>query len=271
MTFSPTISATLLVNISQPGVCEKTGGLPIVSSKLDICSAYSETLASLPLFLPLDDTDANILERSNIFGVAVRLAFHDAGEFDQNSYDEFGPDGCLSFSGENAGLIESDGIVSTFIEPLWQNVCDRITRADFWVMFAKIVLELADPTKTLSIPFHYGRIDALTCDNGAGRLPGAQQGFDELNRVFVNQMGLDVHSAVTLLGAHTLGHVHPQFSGYGRVIELENYTTNSWDPTPHLFDNQYYQMLKRVSYILYTDAKCCCNIPLSIYLFIYLS
>eukprot|EP00604_Paraphysomonas_vestita_P001143 CAMPEP_0174819978 /NCGR_PEP_ID=MMETSP1107-20130205/3510_1 /TAXON_ID=36770 /ORGANISM="Paraphysomonas vestita, Strain GFlagA" /LENGTH=618 /DNA_ID=CAMNT_0016034441 /DNA_START=429 /DNA_END=2285 /DNA_ORIENTATION=+ len=185
------------------------------------------------------------MRRSQLYGAAVRLAFHDAGEYDQNWVDELGSDGCLSNFTDNAGLIEPNGIVYTIIESFWQDVCDKISRADFWVLFAKIVIEEADPTHKISIPFHYGRIDATTCDMGAGRLPGAQFGIDVFQRVFVSQMGLTLHDAITLLGAHTLGHVHPQFSGYGRTTQLNNITTNSWDPTPAIFDNEYYKMLRR--------------------------
>lgn len=231
-----------------PGNCSLTGGISVTKpTKQNICQVYSITLNSFQSYI----SNLNLMEKSQLYGAAVRLAFHDAGKYDQFWIDEFGPDGCLSKFPENAGLIEPDGIVNTIIESMWQNVCDKISRADFWVLFAKLVIEEADPTHKISIPFHYGRIDAQTCDGGAFRLPGGQLGIDEFQRVFVFQMGLTLHDAITLLGAHTLGHVHPQFSGYGRVTNLNNITANSWDPTPYAFDNQYYKMLQRVSLLFY--------------------
>jgi hypothetical protein len=229
-------------DITIGGVCLKRSQ-NLNPTKSGICGAYADTMTNfLSYITPLDDAN-----RSKLYGAVVRLAFHDAGEYDQNWFDELGPDGCLSNYTDNAGLIERDGIVNTVVESMWQDVCDKISRADFWVMLAKIVIEESEPTHSISIPFQYGRIDAVSCDFGAGALPGAQRGIDEFQRVFVNQMGLTLHDAITLLGAHTLGHVHPHISGYGKDSALDNITTNAWDPTPHQFDNQYYQMLQRVS------------------------
>jgi hypothetical protein len=49
---------------------------------------------------------------------------------------------------------------------------------------------------------------------------------------------------VTLLGAHTLGHVHVAFSGYGfanaTTTTAANILTNAWDNTPSVFDNNYF-------------------------------
>jgi hypothetical protein len=53
-----------------------------------------------------------------------------------------------------------------------------------------------------------------------------------------------VCSVVTLLGAHTLGHVHVDFSGYGfanvTTTTAANILTNAWDNTPSVFDNNYF-------------------------------
>jgi hypothetical protein len=35
----------------------------------------------------------------------------------------------------------------------------------------------------------------MECEAGNGRLPDAQKGFDEVERVFVHQMGLTMHDA----------------------------------------------------------------------------
>ena len=155
---------------------------------------------------------------ANILGNAARLAFHDAGEVDITTTDKFGSDGCLSDSGPNSGLKEVNTIAMTIIEPLWQKYCDKISRADFWVLFAKIALESGlpevgrfdkfvaltlalppallpgeNPNPYLNLPFQYGRIDAVgNCNAGAGRLPEHQPGLGEFQRVYQRNMGLTV-------------------------------------------------------------------------------
>ena len=152
---------------------------------------------------------------ANILGNAARLAFHDAGEVDIRTTDKFGSDGCLSDSEPNSGLKEVNTIAMTIIEPLWQKYCDKISRADFWVLFAKIALESGlpggrfdkfvalfvppviepgqNPNPFLNLPFQYGRIDAVgNCDGGKNRLPGHQAGLSEFQRVYVDDMGMTV-------------------------------------------------------------------------------
>jgi hypothetical protein len=64
------------------------------------------------------------------------------------------------------------------------------------------------------------------------------------------------------MGAHSIGHVHVQNSGYGvQPDSSTNNLVNSWDPTPNVFDNEYYRGLLGVVSPLYP----------SIYLSIYLS
>ena len=46
---------------------------------------------------------------------------------------------------------------------------------------------------------------------------------------------------MTLLGAHTVGHVHVDSSGYGMVDPTaDQVLLNAWDDTPANFDNRYY-------------------------------
>ena len=105
-----------------------------------------------------------------------------------------GPDGCLSNDPGNGGLVEANVIVNTVLEPIWQSVCDQISRADFWVLFGKIVLEKA-ASAPISINYQFGRKDNIHCNAGAGRLPGGQGNITELERVFVKQMGLTLNTA----------------------------------------------------------------------------
>ena len=52
---------------------------------------------------------------------------------------------------------------------------------------------------------------------------------------------------VVLSGAHSVGHVHTQFSGFGHEDPLndleQDSTTNAWDESPWVFDSLYYDSL----------------------------
>jgi catalase (peroxidase I) len=168
------------------GACQKTAVRP--STATNICSIYKSIKTSF------DAATSDKSALSSIYGVAVRLAFHDAGEVDLNSVDSNGPDGCLAQVGDSSGLLETTSLVTTLIEPMWQQYCDKMSRADFWVLFAKLSLEKSS-AYNMSIPFHFGRVDNAVCDTGAGRLPAAGLGLDEFKRVFVNQMGLTLSDA----------------------------------------------------------------------------
>jgi hypothetical protein len=131
-----------------------------------------------------------------LFGKAVRLSFHDAGEIDLKiDSDKLGPDGCLSSDRQNSGLVEPETLVTTLFEPIWQTVCDKISRADYWALLGKITLEKADPTQTLRVPYQFGRKDNQQCEDGIGRLPSAQGGVSLVKSLFQTRMGLDMHDA----------------------------------------------------------------------------
>ena len=106
-----------------------------------------------------------------------------------------GPDGCLSNSGANAGLVESDSPVLTIMEPIWQRYCDKISRADFWTLFAKLVVEYTAKPSVVTINYQYGRKDSTNCNAGSGRLPDAQGGLNTIRKVFVTHMGLTMSDA----------------------------------------------------------------------------
>jgi len=233
------------------GFCAKMAGNPFVPSAAKTCSAYKSVLSDFNALMAINSADAFTL--SDILGQAVRIAFHDAGEIDIRATDAMGPDGCLSPSSDNAGLIESGtSKILTVLEPIWQKYCDQISRADFWFLFAKLSVEFAaGGPGNINIPYYWGRIDKIpgSCSPPVTtRLPNAQLGLGMLNTVFVSQMGMTLIDAVTLLGAHTLGHVHTTNSGYGApgINPTANAAINSWDGTPTIFDNRYYNRLLNI-------------------------
>jgi hypothetical protein len=149
----------------------------------------------------------NALALSSIYGQAIRLAFHDAGEVDlTDPSDQLGSDGCLSADPGNKGIIESTSYVYTLIEPLWQDNCDYLTRADFWALIGKLASEISAkpvdiinlPGEYITIPYQYGRKDNKQCNLGGPgepkhRLPSGQEGFHGYNgfeAVFLQRMGL---------------------------------------------------------------------------------
>eukprot|EP01034_Spumella_vulgaris_P021392 gene21392-27422_t len=189
---------------------------------------------------------------------SLRAVFHDAGEIDLTQPDDtMGPDGCLSDGTDSKGLIEFTSPVFTEIERLWLKWCDKISRADFWVLFAKLVVQFADPSGTFPLDFEFGRVDSHSCNAGAGRLPLANFGEEELERVFVRQMGLSLDDGVVLMGAHTVGHVSIANSGYGFAGNTASGLLNAWDDTPATFDNKYFANLMGRNWknVLATDGE----------------
>jgi catalase (peroxidase I) len=144
--------------------------------------------------------------------------------------------------------------VDSLFEPIFQKYCDSISRADFWALLGWLSINLSS-SGAIPISFQYGRKDAVTCSVPRTRLPDAQLGRGAINQVFIAQMGLTLTDAVTLIGAHTIGHVHPAASGYGTaatpttVTTTADLQTNAWDTTPQTFDNRYFRGL--ISTVLY--------------------
>ena len=189
--------------------CKKTNGAPLTT---DASKVFNATVYIEQEFLNLYPKDE--IGIGKIVGLAVRLPFHDAAEFDQNTNDKFGPDGCLSTSPDNSGMVEADSIVNNLFEPIWQKYCDQISRGDFWALIAAIAMENADPTKVLKIPRKWGRVDAIECDIQK-RLPDPIEGSKDTKRVFVDQMGLTMDDAGILINIFDfLNDTHPSFVNF---------------------------------------------------------
>ena len=241
----PTSSST------QTSLCKITNYSSITPTKEGICAAYKNVLSSFTALLPAAGASiAGDFTRSNILAKAVRLAFHDAGEMDVRTSDLLGPDGCLSNDADNAGLLVGT-IVDQLFEPIFQQNCNLISRADYWALLGWLAVNIASGSAA-SIKYQYGRKDAVTCPLPATRLPSAQMGGNGVGQYFQSQLGLTLTDAVTLMGAHTLGRVHREFSGYGiaatptTVTTAAELQTNAWDTTPQTFDNNYYTSMVRV-------------------------
>jgi hypothetical protein len=245
--------------VTRSSSCSKNSFKAGTTTKGSICSAYRTTRE---LFAGL--IASAVTPKSVIFGSVIRLAFHDAGKVDMTKpNDKLGPDGCLSNDGSSDGLTEPNCITQLYLEPMYQLVCDRISRADFWILLSKLVLEQAI-SPPMAVSYEFGRRDNVQCEAGGGRLPSAEGDLSEFRRVFVTQMGLSMADAgkllplllrlvcgisslthsctVTLLGAHSLGHTHIATSTYGfrKANTTDPDLLNAWDNTPAALDNDYY-------------------------------
>jgi hypothetical protein len=177
--------------ITSRPFCKKIRGEIAQATRNNICTVYTDLSADFATLIK----GKNVSFLSDLYAGAVRLAFHDAGEISIRVGDFMGPDGCLSTDPHSAGLVEASSIVAIILEPLWQRYCDKVSRADFWVLFAKFSIEAADPTHTISIPYYYGRLDNVYCESGYGRLPDGEDGLTGIQKVFVGQMGLTMDDA----------------------------------------------------------------------------
>ncbi len=190
------------------------------------------------------DPNAATLKVGRFVGGIVRLAFHDAVEYDPAL--GLRADGCVDVArAGNRGLLR----VVTALDPLWLPYCSVMSRADFWHYAAKVAIETACPyvpeiaaalfapvtLGTLSgyaIPFRAGRLDRRACAATAA-LPNAEGGVAELQVSMMDRLGLGVEQLVALLGAHTLGGASAENSGYN----------GTWTDRPDLFTTEYYKNL----------------------------
>lgn len=162
-------------------------------SAAGLCNAYAgikTQFLSVVQSLRSQNTDASKRQLASMFGKAVRMTFHDAVDLDLSKPDLMGADGCIGDAHGSAGLIEPNSPMFTVYEPMYQSFCDKINRADFFVLIGKLVIEEAEPTKTIKLSFQYGRRETSDCSAGIGRDPDAQKGVHAIKQSFVDQMGL---------------------------------------------------------------------------------
>ena len=188
--------------------------------------------------------NALINRKANACPIAIRLAWHASGTY-QQSDNTGGSDGAtMRFSPESTDDADAGlGIVRDLLLPI-KKAHPEISYADLWVLAGHVAIEFVGGP---SVPFRLGRTDAN--DNSVcpanGRLPDAAQGAQHLRDVF-HRMGFNDKEIVCLSGAHTLGRCHKTRSGFD----------GPWTTNPLQFDNNYFRLLlnmdwqKRGEYII---------------------
>lgn len=173
----------------------------------------------------------------------VRLGFHDAVG---------GPDGCIDDGPDNAGLnIPIDALKSIVDEKV------DLSRADIWAAAALWAAGSSQDKRSGATPLvdygieymHTGRLDceefgeSIDGDGfGYGgkiqHLPSADLDTHGLLSFFLDEFGFDDQDTVVIMGAHTLGKLAPEHSGF-------NSGEHGWvlDNSLDTLDNTYYKVL----------------------------
>ncbi|GBG79798.1 hypothetical protein CBR_g30060 [Chara braunii] len=194
-----------------------------------------------------------LIKEKNCNPILVRLAWHDAGTYNQNiSGWPFagGAIGTIRYHPQlshesNAGLVNAIKL----LDPIREKY-PAVSNADLLQLAGATAIEMAGgPT----LPMKYGRIDAPSEEFCApdNVLPMANppDPAAHLRGVFY-RMGFTDNDIVALSGAHTLGRARPERSGFGKIHTP--YTKDgpgapggqSWTKEWLKFDNGYYKEVR---------------------------
>jgi len=199
--------------------------------------------------------NATDCQQADWAGCVLRMAGHDSMDYKSG---QGGSDGCTDMAeADNAGLAEclSSGEFGFSLNSVYPEFCQDISLADFIVIAAQAVMSIlatdGTPRETLTSElkgnFRFGRTTltgddckAVTHWSGNHLLPNPAGGCDEVERVFVTNMGLNWEESTAFMGVHTLGRCKVENSGYD----------GWWDTPEHsrTFNNHYYVALIATSW-----------------------
>jgi L-ascorbate peroxidase len=169
----------------------------------------------------------------DLAGPLIRLAFHDAATYEQDSTLTGGPNGSIRYEldrYENRALLRPLGVVQNILESMndvTSDTCDSVSLADSIALAGAAAVEASGGP---NIPIRMGRLDATTSDPQVLRhpvqketrrsivtktLPEASLDSDGL-RLYFARLGISEPEFVALSGVH----------GMGRHVSLLNMTND---------------------------------------------
>ena len=193
----------------------------------------------------------------------IRLAWHSSGTFDVETKTGGSQGGCIRFRGteNDEGRHGANNGLDLAIQRL-QPVKEQfpfLSYADLFT-FAGVVAAEALSDHKIKVPYAFGRYDYTegshyTVDRV--RLPDATKDEKHVREVFTKQMGFNDREIVALLGAHAVGKVHPDRSGFGStdLQPGENPEALPWTFTPLSLDTNYYRTLLNEKWSLYKNQS----------------
>jgi hypothetical protein len=171
----------------------------------------------------------DIIDDDNDLGPKfVRLGFHDCVG---------GCNGCVNLSRrDNFGL----DVPIEWLGYLVDYYSNQLTRADIWALAALHAAYLAQRNgDAVDYPFdYYGR---PTCDDEDGTggpvddMPSSHFTTDEVLAYFLAEFDFDPQETVAIMGAHTLGKLSVENSGFD--------APQGWVPNEHRLDNDFFDFL----------------------------
>ena len=206
--------------------------------RIEIINAYDTISLGEPLrFKPLA-------------GSVLRLIFHDCGGPPEGNIDGIISkcDGCIELD----NFLDHRDLEFRAIEPMEDiytgsinNWDEKMSRSDFWAFAANQAIihtrkEVNDNATLPNIPNYFGRIDCSTSPDLNNTItqhkefPSAIGGWSETFNWMNNQFGVNADETVALLGAHTIGRLHRDDSGF----------TGPWVASWGQFNNEYYIRLQ---------------------------
>jgi len=212
--------------------CPGEAVLTTISMTCEKYDAVSTSVVGLLQGLPSQCT-ADSCPQADWAGCVLRMTGHDFMDFHDGTG---GADACTDMSDpDNAGLAAClhNGEHGVSLASAYQQHCTEVSLADFLVIAAEAVMTATRnnvlatnptaPPVNFRSQFRYGRTTAKSCDFASGRLPNPENGCGDVQKVFVDSLGLDWSGATALMGVHTLGRARVENSGYdGWWSDAEN-------------------------------------------------
>jgi len=184
-------------------------GAPAFKTELMTSCQYREitnAVISTWSALPSTGTEENS-EQALWSACAMRMASHD---FLDHKDGQGGADGCADLDQEdNSGLSQCvyDGRLGLSLVQAYQPFCQQVSLADFLIIASEAIMMATRrrvegaAALTFKTTFKFGRETAQACPRTGAMLPDPKGNCNDVNRVYLQQLGLDGREASLLAGA----------------------------------------------------------------------